>query len=653
MQLLCDDANKDGTNDANGFWGVIGKEIYDLPCRFSRSDLAATTNPADIASRVFQDWGIPASEIDDTSRAAAAAVFTARGFSLHIGLWYRLTREEFISKLFTLSGMIPVYRDKIGFKILTKTSQMTITEDMVDPGSFKISRTYTKKETDSGYVTWQTSTDPVDQVRKTAVAVKSTMNNRSNTTIEAEWILDSVKAQKAGKLALQRILLRDKTITFTANSRILVLEPGDMITISPQNLGAEGSSYTCQISKMTMREGLWVDVECVRFSDSLDDWNDLTASSIVVSDANTDNACSPVYQGPTDAASAATGNSPANVITQTVQIGAGGILATNSAPQTNGGFQASDSALTCYNSAGQVRFQAKYGADPDQGDVTIGNYDAGSGIKWDQGDSRLYIKVDATGGINVSGGGDITLAGSDTNPGKLNFQGTSYGVQFGGGASGETFSVLPDTDAMVTFRLGYNNSWWGGSTATFMDIKAYADRGAYLYAGKFTDGYNGAYIEVQGSQAYANSFIRFSCRNQSDPAFQNYDLEYTAFYPALTKFSDLGLATNAWDDAYADDWNNVADFFFLDSRQESGQIIQVNDVEVIKAIKPGGVFDNRTGLQLIDDNTLPEWLLSKCKKTGAILRDPDGKPYLSLKVMISLLMGAIRQLDADIQKRQL
>jgi peptidoglycan/xylan/chitin deacetylase (PgdA/CDA1 family) len=270
MQLLCDDANKDGTNDANGFWGVIGKEIYDLPCRFSRSDLAAITNPADIASQVFQDWGIPAGEIDDTSRAAAAAVFTARGLSLNIGLWYRLTREEFISKLLTLSGMIPLYRDKIGFKVLTKVSQMTITEDMVDPGSFKISRTYTKKETDSGYVTWQTDTDPVDQVQKTAVAVKSTMNNRSDTTIEAEWILDSVKAQKSGKLALQRILLRDKTITFTANSRILVLEPGDMITISPQNFGAEGTSYTCQISKMTMREGLWVDVECVRFSDSLE-----------------------------------------------------------------------------------------------------------------------------------------------------------------------------------------------------------------------------------------------------------------------------------------------------------------------------------------------------------------------------------------------
>ena len=255
MQLLCDDANKDGTNDANGFWGITGKEIYDLPCRFSRSDLVDKTNPADIASWVFQDWGIPAGEIDDTSRAAAASIFATRGLSLNIGLWYRLTREEFISKLFTLSGMIPLYRDKIGFKVLTKTSQMTITEDMVDPGSFKVGRTYTQKEKDSGYVTWQTDTEPIDQVNKTVVAVKSSTSKRADETIEAEWILDSVKAQKAGKLALQRILLRDKTISFTANSKILVLEPGDMITISPQNFGAEGASYVCRIEKMSITGG--------------------------------------------------------------------------------------------------------------------------------------------------------------------------------------------------------------------------------------------------------------------------------------------------------------------------------------------------------------------------------------------------------------
>jgi len=647
MQLLCDDANKDGTNDANGFWGVIGKEIYDLPCRFSSSDLVATTNPADIASRVFQDWGIPASEIDDTSRAAAAAIFTARSFNLNIGLWYRLTREEFISKLFTLSGMIPVYRNKIGFKVLTKTPQMNILEDMIDPGSFKVSRTYTQKQTDSGYVTWQTADNPVDQVQKCAVAVKSTMNNRSDTTIEAEWILDSVKAQKAGKLALQRILLRDKTITFTANSKILALEPGDMITISPQNLGAEGSSYTCQISKMTIREGLWVDVECIRFSDSLDDWDDLTASDIVVSDANTDRSCSPVYQGPTDAASDTTGNSSANIITQTVQIGAGGVLATNSAPQTNGGFQATDSALTCYNSAGKARFQAKYGSDPDQGDVVIGDYDGGRGIKWDQGDSKLYIKVDAAGGVSVSGGGDITLTGSDTDPGRIKFSGTSYATEMGADASGAHFVIRPDTNAVTDINIGTNGAWWGDADSIFRDIRMYASRQGFLTCGDWAGAVNGAAVEVIGDSSQSEPAISFTLYDKTTQAVCQYHVRMDYFRPLDHKKQDLGGASAAWDDAYADDWHNVADFFFLDHRREGDVLTPVNDVEVIKAIKPSGVFDPRTGLEIIDDNTLPGWLLSKDKVSGKALYDKDGKPYLSLKAVISLCLGAIRQLDRE------
>ena len=120
---------------------------------------------------------------------------------------------------------------------------------------------------------------------------------------------------------------------------------------------AKGNDTVIDYEHQTLTGGIapaagWVNVECIRFSDALDDWNDLTASDIVVSDANTDRSCSPVYQGPTDAASETTGNSSANIITQTVQIGAGGVLATNSAPQTNGGFQATDSALTCYRFPG-------------------------------------------------------------------------------------------------------------------------------------------------------------------------------------------------------------------------------------------------------------------------------------------------------------
>ena len=86
-----------------------------------------------------------------------------------------------------------------------------------------------------------------------------------------------------------------------------------------------------------------------------------------------------------------------------------------------------------------------------------------------------------------------------------------------------------------------------------------------------------------------------------------------------------------------------------------GKIESIDDVEVIRNIRPSGEYNEVTGFPLIDDDTLPEWLLSKAKKhkfdydqngeiiaeweKGEVMRDPDGKPYLSLKAVTSLLMG--------------
>lgn len=560
VQLLCHDANKDGTNDSNGFWGVLGKEMFDVPFRFSRDDLVSVTNPADIAQSIFEDWGIPSGEIDSVSQAAAAAIFTARSFELNVGLFYQMPRKKLISKLFTISGMIPVIRDTIGFKVLTKVSQATITEDLVKPGSFQISPGFTQQQKDCGYVTWQSVTEPVDQVNKSLVSVKSSTDSYSNTTIECEWVSGSAEAQKAGKLALQRILLKDKRITFIAQGKILALEPGDMITIDPTNLGAEAASYDCLIVKMTINAGLSVKVECIKFSDDLDDWGDLSISALTVGEAETSRGFTAVFQGPKDSKDFAGGRT--NEINQSVVI---------------------------------------------------------------------------------IGGADLTFDGSDTDPGIIIFQGTDHSVVIGGNASGSDFIIAPNEDNAVSFFIG--GSVWQPSEYWFeymaisaaVNFQVITGRGAPHTENKLT-------FEVD------EDLNRFSMQiyTHSTTDTIRYEFLDSVFRPELThKEIDLGAAGIAWDDVYADDYNNVADFLFLDIREEDGEIVTIDDLETIKAIKPGGKFDPRTGFELIDDDTLPDWLLSKDKKTGEILRDPEGKPYLSLKTMISLLMGAVRQLDKN------
>ena len=120
----------------------------------------------------------------------------------------------------------------------------------------------------------------------------------------------------------------------------------------------------------------------------------------------------------------------------------------------------------------------------------------------------------------------------------------------------------------------------------------------------------------------------------------------------LDKTTDLAAAAAAFDDAYADDWNNVADFYSMDRRrrEDDGRIVPVDDLAILRGILASGVFDERTGLELIDDATLPEWLLTHAKEAvdgkRAVLRDSEGRPYLSAKMVLSLLMGAMRQADA-------
>ena len=152
----------------------------------------------------------------------------------------------------------------------------------------------------------------------------------------------------------------------------------------------------------------------------------------------------------------------------------------------------------------------------------------------------------------------------------------------------------------------------------------------------------------------------------------------TNFLPEGNKAYDCGEAGQAWDDVAGDDFVNEADFYHFD---------EYDDLAVINGIKGSGEKQAHNGYELIDDSTLPDWLVAKHKKpvevreavlytdedvengtipegksvgdikyvereakeVGDKMISNDGNPYLSLKTMISLLMGAVRQLDAKVE----
>lgn len=238
----------------------------------------------------------------------------------------------------------------------------------------------------------------------------------------------------------------------------------------------------------------------------------------------------------------------------------------------------------------------------DDSDANKAKFYIGSNTKylnWDGADLVLR-----PGEVRILSGADIVLVGDDTTPGVIRWDGTSYDIQLFANTTGTSVVLRPTTADVVSCYLGQ-------PAYEFDYIQIFAATEIRMIVDEYP-----IYIDGANYSIYANT---------------------------TTKTVDLGTALLAYDDVYADDFQNVADFPHLDDR---------DDLAVIRNIKGSGVIDERTGLEIIDDDTLPDWLLSIYKrdyegvKKGEIMRDPDGKPYLALKNTIGLLLGAIRQLDS-------
>ena len=272
------------------------------------------------------------------------------------------------------------------------------------------------------------------------------------------------------------------------------------------------------------------------------------------------------------------------------------------------------------------------------------------------------IDINDGGNINVKAGGDIILAGSDSDPAFIKWVTDGTDIYMGAHKTSDNFSIYPATTGDGYFFIGYEFGG-GGSSKPFLDINQLAKNNWFAYAR------NSGNLECRVE-------LKSGAVNQSADLRAYYDITHEGqvfcyanatngyvringsdLRPYAHKTNDLGLVSIAWDDAYADDWHNVADLYCLDT---------YNDLQTILDIKPSGEIDERTGLPLIDDDTLPDWMLTKYKqdgeimdkdekvvstyKKGEIARDPDNKPWLTNKVMFSLLMGAVKELNQKIEK---
>jgi hypothetical protein len=175
-----------------------------------------------------------------------------------------------------------------------------------------------------------------------------------------------------------------------------------------------------------------------------------------------------------------------------------------------------------------------------------------------------------------------------------------------------------------------------------------------------------AYADAGGNRAYVyvSTYPVCDIYIKGGSGDETFKFVYNRLYPASHKESDCGGPGNAWNNCYAYDYPVVGDFFWLDKWKDpkTGIDHELDDVAIIESIHPSEVVDPATGFFQIDDDTLHKCLIARRAKQGVEenshgyivdewqqgdeIYDRDGKPYVSLKTMISLLMGAVRQLSA-------
>ena len=320
------------------------------------------------------------------------------------------------------------------------------------------------------------------------------------------------------------------------------------------------------------------------------------------------------------------------------------------------------------------------------GKTTYADTDAGIWIGYDSayklniGDATDYIKWSGTaltlacgtdGGLTIASGGGLTIAsGGDLTVAQ------GGDITLTGGASGNP-SILNIEEAAVPGELRFVKST---DANKYHVMKAVTSNSQLIIA---PVGWGTTQVTAQFggiAMGYTDIWMVVNTDHYSGNAFQviyetagsinaTYGWKFTT--GGLLGYGDpsLGSAGTHLSNAFAHAWNVVADLFYLDT---------VDDLAELHKIKGSGVIDLNTGLELIDDDTLPEWMLAKADKqewsesrirhpeaeyntmepellydVGDILYTSDGRPWLNTTLLISHLQGCIRQLDLRVKDEKI
>jgi hypothetical protein len=453
------DSDGDGTADANGVW-QNGSYLHDALVEFYRSDTQYTTNPARVVQYVLADMGVPVGLIDANSFAAAATTYASWGLTFNGAYYTKQPSEKVLSQLLNQCHATLIVDENIKIQILSKTSQGTINNAYVLRDSFSF--TLSEQElSDSGYVAFQISGEPQDVLDSVLTPAKADKTVPSSETLECPFVQSADHCQRLASMYFQRRFLVNGTVSFETKSTLLNLNPDDIITVNHANYGA---SIDVLIDQIKITKDLRLLFQGVTFSDTLDDFTDLSFAAPPMSDDTTTSYWKPVLTGPNSTVSTGT---PPNKVDETA-VFIGDKLALNGVGDgyvamldgsgnaiVKVGTVSGTEGLYIYKSDGTP--VARYTkTDIVVGDVSL-NYanlyfDTTDGLRLRQGLSDK-IKLDMSGNAYFSGSIEVANTSNIHSAGKTSYADTDAG-----------FFIGYDTDA-YKINIGDANSYfkWTGS----------------------------------------------------------------------------------------------------------------------------------------------------------------------------------------------
>lgn len=280
FQPIIQDVDNDGVADYNGLW-KDGDYFLDALVEFYANTTRLTKNPASAIEFILKDYGIDEDYLDvfpGGTFPAQADIYASRNLEFEGAFFHKTSREAILAILMLMCHSTLISKEKIQLKALSKTSQKTITSANIFENTFSYSL-FSPDSSNYGHVSYPPSGEPEDVVLKYAVPVKSTSDIDSGIAFTFPFIRNSQHAQIAASLALQRRLLPNSNLSFLGRSNLITLEPDDVITINGTNYGG---SYDVLIDSMLIKRDLSIEFNCIGFSEDLDDWEDLSFSSISV-----------------------------------------------------------------------------------------------------------------------------------------------------------------------------------------------------------------------------------------------------------------------------------------------------------------------------------------------------------------------------------